>query len=186
MVIFAFLFCSCKAAYAQEQPINQEPKLDYQGMNLRLFLERKAQYPPQLLRKKEMAITFAKFKVSKTGKIDTVYMSRGTDESIRLELNAAFKRTNGYWTPKMQNGQLVESDTYLLPLQFKLENTRNNGYSLDKNYRQTLDQFSNLFDFQDGSKQPVNQFIILDPIIFVGYTPMYTDQERSDTSRIFK
>ena len=93
---------------------------------------------------------------------------------IRLEINNAFKKTNGYWTPKIQNGRSVESATYLLPLQFKIENRSGSGwvYSLEKNYYETLDQFPNLFDFQDGSKQSVSQFIILDPVVFLSHSPI--------------
>ena len=66
-------------------------------------------YPSAVRNECESICTFAKFRVSKEGKIDSVYVSYGTAPAVHEELNRVFKLTNGKWKPQMKNGKAVES-----------------------------------------------------------------------------
>ncbi len=100
----------------------------------------------------------ALFRINRKGMIDTVYLSQITPEPIADEIRRVMRLTNGHWKPVLKNGKPAQSDFFILPVQFELQD----------NCSTTNMNMSMLFDF--GLEDNAAKYTLLPHIVIIGYT----------------
>ncbi len=108
--------------------------------------------------------SFAKFQISKTGKITNVRVSKNTNDIIRSGLVKMILSSEGLWTPMQVNGVRVDSKDIVLPFMYSFDLKCKDSFESLTNDR-TFFNFGFMIDFEgDESRSSYLDCIILRPL----------------------